>query len=137
MYYVHKLVPPYSNTKMWSVLSHSYHNTPIMFFVDHLTCMQPHVHLLASRCGEALQAVLALEGFHTCVCLHVCCEGALNGKGPETLLALERLLMGMDADMANQVTRLLELLGAVRTAVPANAIFFPDGTWNVFSSLDG
>lgn len=60
------------------------------------------------------------------MCFHVCCEGALDSKSSEALLALERLFMGVDADVTDEIAGLLELLGAVQTAVPANAVLFPD-----------
>lgn len=60
------------------------------------------------------------------MCFHVCCEGALDSKSSEALLALERLFVGVDANVADKVAGLLELLGAVQTAVPANAVLFPD-----------
>lgn len=60
------------------------------------------------------------------MCFHVCCEGALDSKSSEALLALERLFVGVDADVADEIARLLELLGAVQTAVPANTVLFPD-----------
>lgn len=88
--------------------------------------MKSHVYFHAARGGEALQTALTLERLDTRVCFHVCCEGALNSKSSEALFALKRLLMGVDADVANKITGLLELLGAIRTAMPANAIFLPD-----------
>lgn len=91
--------------------------------------MQPHVHFHAARCGEALQTALALEGLDARVCFHVCRERALHGEGSKALLALERLLVGVDADVAHQVAGLFEFLGAVRAAMPADAIFLPDGAW--------
>lgn len=60
------------------------------------------------------------------MCFHVCCEGALHSKSPEALFALERLLVRVDADVADQIAGLLELLGAIGTAVPANAVLFPN-----------
>lgn len=57
---------------------------------------------------------------------HVCCEGALDSKSSEALFALERLFVGVDADVPDKIAGLLELLGAVQTAVPANAVLFPD-----------
>lgn len=80
----------------------------------------------ASRSGEALKTGLTLERLDTSVCFHVRCEGALHGERSEALFALERLLMGVDPDVAHQIAGLLELLGAIRTAVPADAILFPD-----------
>lgn len=80
----------------------------------------------AARRGKALQTALALERLDTRVCFHVCCEGALDSERSEALLALERLFMGVDADVADQIAGLLELLGAIRAAVPANAVLFPD-----------
>lgn len=94
-----------------------------------LTCMQTHVYLHAARSGEALEAALTLEGLDTRVRFHMCCEGALDSKRSEALFALERLLVSVDADMANKVAGLLELLGAVRAAVPADAVLLPDGAW--------
>lgn len=89
--------------------------------------MQSHVDLHAARGGETLQAALTLEGLDARVSFHVCCEGTLDSKSSEALFALERLLVGVDADVANEVAGLLELLGAVRTAVPANTVLLSDG----------
>lgn len=36
--------------------------------------------------------------------------------------------MRVDADVAHQVARFLELLGAVGTLVPADAVYLPQGT---------
>lgn len=85
------------------------------------------MHLHAARSGEALKTALALKGLDTRVCFHVCREGALDGKSPEALFALERLLVCVDADVADKIAGLLELLRAVWAAVPANAILLPDG----------
>lgn len=93
--------------------------------------MQPHVHFHAARCGEALQTALALKGLDARVCFHVCCERALHGESSKALLALERLLVGVDADVAHKVTGLLEFLGAIWTAVPADAVLLPDGACTV------
>lgn len=94
-----------------------------------LTCVQPHVHFHAAWGGEALQAALTLEGLDARVCLHVRCEGALHCESSEALLALERLLVGVDANVADEVAGLLELLGAVGAAMPANTVLFPDWAW--------
>lgn len=91
--------------------------------------MQTHVYLHAARSGEALQTALTLKGLDTRVRFHMCCEGTLNSKSSEALFALERLLVGVDADVANEIAGLLELLGAVRAAMPANTILLPDGAW--------
>ena len=87
------------------------------------------MNLHAARGGEALEAERTLEGLDARVRLHVGREGALDGERPEALLALEGLLVGVDADVAHQVAGLLELLGAVGAAVPAHAILLPDGAW--------
>lgn len=91
--------------------------------------METHVYFHAARSGETLQAALALERLDARVRFHVRREGALDGKSPETLFALERLFVCVDADVADQVAGLLELLGAVWTAVPADAVLFPDQAW--------
>lgn len=80
----------------------------------------------AARSGEALQTALTFKRLDTRVRFHVRCEGALDSKGSEALLALERLLVRVDADVADEIAGLLELLGAVGTAVPANAVLFPN-----------
>ena len=49
--------------------------------------------------------------------LEVAVERRLDGERPVALAAPERLLAGVRAQMAQQVTRLLERLGAVRTRV--------------------
>lgn len=84
------------------------------------------MHFEAPRGGKALQAVLALERFDARVRFDVSGQGALHSKGPETLWTLEGLLMGMNADVAHQVTRLPELLGAVRTYMPSNTVLLTD-----------
>lgn len=94
-----------------------------------LTCMQTHVYLHATRSGEALEAALALKGLDARVRFHMCCEGTLDSKSSEALFALERLLVSVDADVADEVAGFLELLGAVRAAVPADAVLLPDGAW--------
>lgn len=58
---------------------------------------------------------------------NVSSQGALHGKGPETLWTLEGLLVGVDADVAHQVTGLPELLRAVGTHVPPHPIFLTNG----------
>lgn len=88
--------------------------------------MQTHVYFHATRSGEALEAGFTLKRLDTRVRFHVRREGALDGEGSEALFALERLLMGVDADVAHQITGLLELLGAIRTSMPADTILFPD-----------
>lgn len=110
-----------------------------------LTCMQTHVYFHAARSGEALQTALTLKGLDTRVRFHVCCEGALDSKSSEALFALERLLVSVDADVADEVAGFLELLGAVWAAMPADAVLLPDGAWKgrqsdaavVFLSADG
>lgn len=96
---------------------------------QHLTSVQPHVNLHAARRGEALVAVLTLKRLDARVSFHMCCEGALDSKRSEALFTLKGLLMGVDADVSDKVTGFLELLGAVWAAMPANAIFLPDGAW--------
>ena len=91
--------------------------------------MQADVHFKAPRRGEALHAVLALERLDARVGLDVRGQGALYGKGPETLRTLEGLLVGVNADVAHQVTRLPELLGAVGTHVPPDTVLLADRTW--------
>lgn len=93
-----------------------------------LTCMQAHVYFHAAGSGEALQTALALERLDTRVRFHVCCEGALDSKSSEALFALERFLVRVDADVADEIAGLLELLGAIGTAVPANTVLFPNQT---------
>lgn len=93
------------------------------------TCVQANVHLEAPRGGEALHAVLALEGLDARVRLDVGGQRALHGEGPEALGALEGLLMGVDADMAHQVAGLAELLGAVGAHMPAHAVLLTDRPW--------
>lgn len=88
--------------------------------------METHVYFHAARSGEALQTALALERLDARVRLHVRCEGALHSERSETLFALEGLLVRVDADVADQIAGLLELLGAVGTAVPADAVLFPN-----------
>ena len=56
------------------------------------------------------------------MCLHVGCQCALDGEGAVALGALVRLLVCMDADVANEVTRLLKLLRAVGALVPSDAV---------------
>lgn len=89
--------------------------------------MQADVHFEAPRRGEALQAVLALEGLDARVRLDVRGQGALHGEGPEALRALEGLLVRVDADVAHQVAGLAELLGAVGTHVPPDPVLLADG----------
>lgn len=91
--------------------------------------MQSHVYFQAARSGEALQTALTLKGLDTRMRFHVCCEGTLDSKSSEALFALVRLLVGVDTDVANKVTGLFELLGAVWTAMPTNTILLPDRTW--------
>lgn len=93
--------------------------------------MQAHVDLHAPRRGKALHAELALKSFNASVCLHVSCEGALDCEGTEALLALEWLLMCVDADVTHQVTGLLKFFGTVRTHVPPDAVFLSDRTWHL------
>lgn len=91
--------------------------------------MQSHVYLHAARSGEALQTALTLKGLDTRVRFHMCSEGTLDSKSSEALFALERLLVGVDTNVANKVAWFLELLGAVWAAMPPNTILFPDGAW--------
>lgn len=90
------------------------------------TCVQADVHFEAAGGGEALHAVLALERLDARVRFDVGGQSALHGKGPEALRTLEGLLVGVNADVAHQVAGLPELLGAVGTHVPANAILLAD-----------
>lgn len=89
-----------------------------------LTCMQSHVHLHAARSGEALETALTLEGLDTRMRFHMCCQGAFNSKSPKALFALERLLVGVDADVSDKVAGFLELFGAVGAAMQTNPILF-------------
>lgn len=89
--------------------------------------MQADVHFEAPGRGEALHAVRALEGLDARVRLDVRGQRALDGEGPEALRALERLLVRVDADVPHQVAGLPELLGAVGTHVPADAVLLADG----------
>lgn len=91
--------------------------------------MQPHVYFHAARSGKALQTALTLKGLDTRVSFHMCSEGTLDSKSSEALFALERLLMRVNADVANKVAGFLELLGAVWAAMPTNTILLPDGAW--------
>lgn len=91
--------------------------------------MQTHVYFHATRSGEALETALALKGLDACVRFHMCCEGTLDSKSSEALFALERLLVSVDADVADEVAGFLELLGAVWAAMPADTILLPDGAW--------
>lgn len=91
-----------------------------------LTCVQPHVDLHAAWSGEAFQAALTLKGLDARVRLHVRSESALHRKSSETLFALEGFLVGVDANVAHKVAGLLELFGAVRAAMPADTVLFPD-----------
>lgn len=93
------------------------------------TCVQADVHFEAPRGGEALHAVLALERLDARVGLDVGGQRALHGKGAETLRALEGLLVGVNADVAHQVARLPELLGAVGTHMPPDTVLLADRTW--------
>lgn len=94
------------------------------------------MHLHAARSGEALEAALALEGLDAGVRFHVCGECALHRKGSVALFTLERLLMGVDANMPDKVARFFELFGTVWTAVPANTIFLADGAWHLYRFLE-
>lgn len=85
------------------------------------------MHLEAAGRGEALHAVLALEGLDARVRLDVRGQRALDGEGAEALRALEGLLVRVDADVAHQVAGLPELLGAVGAHVPAHAVLLADG----------
>lgn len=87
------------------------------------------MHLEAPRGGEALHAVLALEGLDARVCLDVGGQRALHGEGPEALGALEGLLVGVDADVAHQIAGLAELLGTAGAHVPAHAILLANRPW--------
>ena len=91
--------------------------------------MQANVHLEAPRGGEALHAVLALEGLDARVRLDVGGQRALHGESPEALGALEGLLVGVDADVAHQIAGLAELLGTAGAHVPAHAILLADRPW--------
>lgn len=93
-----------------------------------LTCVQPHMHLHAAGGGEALPAVCTLEGFDARVCFGVCGECAFHSERSETLCALVRLLVRVYADVAHQVTRLLELLAAVWATMPAHSTHLPDSS---------
>lgn len=84
------------------------------------------MHFQAPRGGKTLHAVLALEGLDARVRFDVGGQSALYRKGPETLWALEGLLMGVNADVTNQVTGLPEPLGAVGAHVPSDAILLAD-----------
>lgn len=89
--------------------------------------MQAGVHLEAARGGEALQAVLALEGLDARVGLDVRRQRALHGERPEALRTLEGLLMRVDADVAHQVAGLPELLGAIGTHMPPYPVLLANG----------
>lgn len=92
------------------------------------SCVQADVHFEAPGRGEALHAVRALEGLDARVRFDVRGQRALDREGPEALRALERLLVRVDADVTHQVAGLPELLGAVGTYVPADAVLLADGT---------
>lgn len=59
---------------------------------------------------------------------NVSSQCALHSEGPETLWTLEGLFMGVDADVAHQVTGLPELLRAVGTHMPPYPILLANGT---------
>lgn len=101
------------------------------------TCVQADVHLEAPRGGEALHAVLALEGLDARVRLDVGGQRALHGEGPEALGALEGLLVGVDADVAHQIAGLAELLGAAGAHVPAHAVLLADRPWGARRAQPG
>ena len=50
-----------------------------------------------------------LPGTECLVYLHVSYQSTLYCEGPRTLAALERFVLGVDPQMSDQVTRLLEL----------------------------
>lgn len=89
--------------------------------------MQSHVYLHAAGSREALQAAMALKRLDASVSFHMGCECTIDSKCSEALFALKRFLMGMDADVADEVAGFLKFFGAVRASMPADAIFLPDG----------
>ena len=50
-----------------------------------------------------------LPGTEVLVDLHMSYQGALHSEGPGTLAALEGFVLGVDSEVSDQVTRLLEL----------------------------
>ena len=83
------------------------------------------MHLETALGGEHLVAHLTLELLQPHVCLHMGRQRALDREGAVALGALVRLLVGVDADVADEVTRLLELLRAVGALVPPDAVDLP------------
>ena len=88
-----------------------------------LTRMQPQMHPQTALRGKQLLADVALEVLDPRVRADVRGQRALHRERTEALRALVGLLVGVDADVAHQVRRLLELLGAVGALVPPDAIY--------------
>ena len=70
-------------------------------------------------CREELVTNITFKMLDAGMCTDVSCESALHSKRSETLVTFIRLLVGVDAYMAHEVTWFLELFGTVCTLVPS------------------
>lgn len=78
--------------------------------------------LEASLSGEQLVTGGALVVLNPRVGLDVGGQRAFHCEGSETLGALVRLLMGVDANVSHEITGLFKLFTAVGTLMPPNSI---------------
>lgn len=78
--------------------------------------------LEASLSGEQLVTGGALVVLNPCVGLDVGGQRAFHCEGSETLGALVRLFMGVDANVSHEITGLFKLFTAVGTLMPPNSI---------------
>ena len=85
------------------------------------TSMQSHVDLETALCREWLVADITWEVLDARVRLQMSGQSALDGERAETLRALEGLVVRVDARMADQVGRFLELLRAVSALMQLHA----------------
>ena len=107
----------------------------LQYICGTLTCMHTYVYFEAALCREVFVTYVTHKLLDPGVCLDVCGERTLDSKGAVALCALVGFLMGVDSDVAYQVARLLEFLGAVGTLMPSHTIYLQVLSGEVISTL--
>jgi len=93
------------------------------------------VHLETAMGSKLLLTDITGVELHARVCAQMGRKGALDCECPETVCTLVGLLVGVDASVSHQVTRLLELLRADGTPVPHLTSILPQQIFNIYSAF--
>ena len=84
--------------------------------------MKPVMYPQTSHSCKQFIARVTLEFLDPDMRPLMCSERTLHSERSETLYTFIRLLVGVDANVANKIGRFLEFLGAVLTLMPSDAV---------------